>query len=213
MVQETLVSSVVTTATPYISIITETGSAQTGSARTVTIFPTQGQPEQTAKSLASSAPANANSFWSSTGKVAGTFTVVGLIIAAIIGGLLYFFLRRWRKNDDAMTVASNEEQPTSSNGAPYMVDRRRSNLTLATGGLAGLTRGSSQEKSPVDNKTPASMSRRGSNPMTTDQRLNPAALWNTAHNNGSHVSVASFQDERDYSRPVLHVGAIPNWHI
>ena len=85
-----------------------------------------------------------------------------------------------------------------------MTDRRRSNLQLATAGLGGLSRGNSDEKSATE-YTPASNSRRTSVPLVHDQRLNPAALWRATHDNGSHVSIASFRDDRDYSRPVLHV--------
>lgn len=184
---------------PYASIKTVLGTAQT-----VTVTPTvtpvlQQTPESTVV-----AGADPNSFWGNTGKVAGTFVVVGLLIAACIGGAIFFYLRGFRRHDDANTLASNDDGPTANNGAPYMVDRRRSNLTLATQGMTGLTRGNSNDKSPTESKAPAQIMRRGSLPMPQDARLNPVALWN-AHPNNSQVSIDTFRDDRDYSRPVLHV--------
>jgi hypothetical protein len=211
-----------TTATRVVSLKPETwtvpyASIKTlqGSAFTVTVTPATTPTAVTGTPASQQSAQNQivagldqDSFWGNTGKVAGTFTVVGLLAAAMLGGAVFYCWRRFRSgNEDRMTVTSNEDGPTATNGAPYMVDRRRSNLTLATAGLVGLTRGSSHDKSPTETKTPAQISRRGSAPMPHDQRLNPVALWN-AHLNGSHVSVATFQDERDYSRPVLHVSFI-----
>jgi LPXTG-motif cell wall-anchored protein len=177
-----------------------------GGVQTVTITPTA--PPAAAQTTDGSNeihPTNKGGFWSDTGKVAGVFVVVGLLIAAMIGAIIFFLLRRRNSQNKATTITSvDDDPPNSGSGAPYMVDRRRSNLTLATTGLAGLTRGSSHDKSPNE-KTPGSLSRRGSIPMGPhDQRLNPAALYN-AHPNGSHASIASFRDDQDYSRPVLHV--------
>ncbi len=60
------------------------------------------------------------------------------------------------------------------------------------------------EKSPSDVNTPLDL--RSSYPRIVDQRLDPIALWNPLHDNGSHVSVRSFQDDQDYSRRMLRVG-------
>lgn len=60
------------------------------------------------------------------------------------------------------------------------------------------------EKSPSDANTPLDL--RSSYPRVVDQRLDPVALWNPLHDNGSHVSVRSFQDDQDYSRRMLRVG-------
>ena len=52
--------------------------------------------------------------------------------------------------------------------------------------------------------------RRSSNPMRiVDQRLNPTAVWNPLHDNGSHASIGSFRDDQDYSRRMLRVSARP----
>lgn len=64
---------------------------------------------------------------------------------------------------------------------------------------------SASEKRPGnDSITPTD--RRSSFPMRfVDQRLDPVAVWNPLHSNGSHVSVSSFRDDRDYSRRMLRV--------
>ena len=151
------------------------------------------------------APVVSKSFWDDTGKVAGTFVAVAIVAIALIAAGIWFLLRRMRNHqNEAMAVESNaDEDRGSAAGTPFMTDRRRSNLQLATAGLGALSRGNSDEKSATEH-TPASNSRRTSIPLVHDQRLNPAALWRAGHDNGSHISIASFRDDRDYSRPVLH---------
>ena len=135
--------------------------------------------------------------------------VVALLIITAVAAAIFFMLRHMRRRNESITVGSQaDEDVVSGSGAPYMVDRRRSNLTLNTANMGGLTRGSSNEKKPGSHEnTPANLSRRTSIPMVHDQRLNPAALWSPVHDNGSHASIASFRDDQDYSRPVLHVSA------
>ena len=65
---------------------------------------------------------------------------------------------------------------------------------------SGLGTGNGSEKSPAD-----TLERRSSYPRIVDQRLEPTALWNPIHDNGSHVSVRSFRDDQDYSRRMLRV--------
>ena len=60
--------------------------------------------------------------------------------------------------------------------------------------------GNGSEKSPAD-----TLDRRSSYPRIVDQRLEPTALWNPLHDNGSHISVRSFRDDQDYSRRMLRV--------
>ena len=62
--------------------------------------------------------------------------------------------------------------------------------------------GNSTDKSPADT---LNADRRSSYPRVVDQRLEPTALWNPLHDNGSHVSVRSFRDDQDYSRRMLRV--------
>ena len=188
------------TPTPFASVQTVLGSIQT-----IILTPTQPpQPAQTNTTIVDS-PAP-DTFWNNAGKVAGTFVVVGLVIIGAVAAAIFFLARRMRRRDDAIAVGSNADEDAAGAGpVSYMTDRRRSNLTLTTSNMGGLTRGSSNEKPSSHEHTPATISRRTSMPLVHDQRLNPAALYSPAHENGSHVSVASFRDDRDYSRPVLHV--------
>lgn len=83
---------------------------------------------------------------------------------------------------------------------PTSSAKDRTPPTIVTSGWgAGHT--NSAEKSPAD-----TLDRRGSYPRIVDQRLEPAALWNPLHDNGSHISVRSFRDDQDYSRRMLRVG-------
>lgn len=144
------------------------------------------------------------------GKVAGLFVGVGLIFCLIGAALIWLYLRR-KREAEAETIAS-----TAGGETPQ---RRQSKLS--TMGLLGGTRpsnnrksiptiqtsdwgpgNSSREKSPAN--TPIDH-RRTSYPRVVDQRLEPAALWNPLQDNGSHVSIQSFQDDQDYSRRMLRV--------
>ena len=75
--------------------------------------------------------------------------------------------------------------------------RERIAPTIQTSGLGT---GNGSEQSPAD-----TLDRRNSYPRVVDQRLEPTALWNPIHDNGSHVSVRSFRDDQDYSRRMLRV--------
>ena len=188
-------------ATPFASVTTVLGSVQT-------VLVTPSPPPQPAQTNTTIVNAQApDTFWNDTGKVAGTFVVVALVIIGAVAAAIFFMARRMRRRNEAIAVGSNADEDIvpGSGGNPYMVDRRRSNLTLTTNNMAGLTRGNSNEKPGSQEHTPATVSRRTSIPLVHDQRLNPAALWQPSHENGSHVSVASFRDDQDYSRPVLHV--------
>lgn len=140
-------------------------------------------------------------FWSSTAKVAGTFTVVAIVIILLLVGLGFFCWKRFRSNDSVAIRSVSDHDGQSTNGGFYggMAERRHSKLGFGTaGGMAG------HDRSPPS-ATPASMSRRASQPLVHDQRLNPNALYAMGQDHGSRVSLESFQDDRDYSRPVLHV--------
>lgn len=111
-------------------------------------------------------------------------------IAALILWLLFF---RRRRNDDS----EDTEKPR--------ISPRRNTSTMSRTGLLKsekpesavptLTRNSVHG---MDNlETPIS-ERRNSRPLFFDSRLNPSALMD--HDNGSHASVISMQDNRDYTR-------------
>jgi len=139
-------------------------------------------------------------FFSNKGAVAGVFTVVGLIAAGIIAAAAWFFIWR-RKQDQEGSERLNSFEEERGSRPPTFMSRQTSQLGLRTDLGAGITRGS-DEKTPVSgHMTPGTMSRRTSIPLT-DSRLNAAAMF---HDNGSHMSVASLQDNHDYTRPVLQV--------
>ncbi|MCJ1330437.1 hypothetical protein MMC10_007121 [Thelotrema lepadinum] len=186
------------TPTPSAVVTTVLGSIQT-----VIITPTL--PPATAQTQVTTVNGTAmpDSFWSNTGKVAGTFTVVGIVVLALIGALVWLIVRRTRTRE-SMAITSTDGDNGSVTQMPFGAEKRNSKLTLTTAGLSGMRREGSNGKSTSEN-TPASMSRRTSMPLVHDQRLDPRALYNIENANASHVSVGSFRDDRDYSRPVLHV--------
>ena len=176
----------------------------TGRIKTVTITPTA-PPAETALAQAS----QKSGFFSSPGKVAGVFVVVTLAVLAIAGSLIWFFLRR-RRHTDAIAVASvvggdtPQRRPSrlSQMGLLGSSKRRKTENTVPAIETSGWGSGDNAEKSPTDT-TP--IDARSSYPRIVDQRLDPVALWNPIHDNGSHVSIQSLQDNQDYSRRMLRV--------
>ena len=154
-----------------------------------------------------------NSFWSDTAKVAGVFTALALIIVCLLAGLLYFYWKKKRASSDSVAIRSvSDHDGHSTRGAFYgtVTEKRHSKMglnssgTAAAAGRGGGGGGGGNERTPTM-ASPMSMSRRTSQPFVHDQRLNPNALYAMGQDNGSHISVGSFRDDRDYSRPVLHV--------
>ena len=187
------------TPSPFASVITLTGIVQT-----VTITPTA--PPAASATIQAVAPGQQN-FLSDTGKAAGVFTGVALAVVLLAAFGIWFCCRRRRDTNGREPESENRAGRRSRmGGLPFAVKRRSGDwagLTpLSTQGLAG---GTANEKSPGDTISPAS--RRASYPMRiVDQRLDPGA-W---YPNGSHTSLASFRDDYDYSRRVLHVRPPPS---
>ena len=174
-----------------------------GSIQTVIITPTL--PPASAQTQVTTVNATQpNSFWNDTPKVAGTFAAVAIVIVALVGVIVFLLVRRARSHESIAIRSTSDGDNASVSQAPFGAEKRNSRLALATAGLAGMRRGDSNEKSTAEN-TPASMSRRASIPLVHDQRLDPRALFSIENGNNSHISVGSFRDDRDYSRPVLHV--------
>lgn len=147
-------------------------------------------------------------------KGSNTGTIVGAVVGAVgglalVGGLVFFLLRRRRQQKEdaaAMEAGGSKDRPT----------RNASTLSKA-----GLLRGE-KDYPPVaipvtkrhssngtDGISPISINseRRYSKPMFYDQRLNPSALMDL--DNGSHTSIATIEDNRDYTR-TLNVSLVPN---
>jgi len=176
----------------------------TGQVKTLTITPTT-PPAETAQAQKT----NNGGFFSNSGKVAGVFFVVALAILALAGFLIWFCFRR-RKHTDAIAVASvaggdtPQRRPSrlSQIGLLGGSARRKTEKSVPGIQTSGWGPGNNAEKSPTDT-TP--VDHRSSYPRVVDQRLDPVALWNPLHDNGSHISIRSLQDNQDYSRRMLRV--------
>lgn len=176
----------------------------TGQVETLTVTPTA--PPTVATTVATVAKESNGGFWSNKAEVGGVFFVVAVAIIAIIAGITFWLLRRKRPSDTA-TIPS-----TTGNNTPQRRPSRLSQMGLIGGvqrqatvpniQTSGWGPGTSAEKSPADT---LNADRRSSYPRFVDQRLEPTALWNPLHDNGSHVSVRSFRDDQDYSRRMLRV--------
>lgn len=97
------------TPTTVVSIMTVDGTQV--STEFVTAAPSSTQENSTPSSSALGSPTNRNnSFFDSTGKVAGTFSAVGVVVVALIGGILYCCCCLKKNNHDDY---SDEEQFSS----------------------------------------------------------------------------------------------------
>ena len=185
--------------------------------RTLTITPTQ--PPAAIQTVVQASAENNTSFSQSPGKIAGVSVAVVLICAALIAAVLWFCLRRRRRNEEALPVPSTaggdtpQRRPSRLSqmgligGAATSTQKSRTPPTIVTSGWGPGT-SNSTEKSPAD-----TLERRGSYPRVFDQRLEPTALWNPLHDNGSHISVRSFRDDQDYSRRMLRVSPAHYMHL
>ncbi|MCJ1428378.1 hypothetical protein MMC29_006287 [Sticta canariensis] len=189
-------------ATPITSVITVTGQV-----KTLTITPTA-PPESTAQAENSS---RRGGLLSNTGKAAGLFVGVVLILFIIALLIIRGVLARRRRKAEAIAITSN-----TGDNTPQRRPSRLSQMGLVSGNqrpsggrvvpgiqTSGWGPGNGAERSPTDTTTP--LDRRTSYPRVVDQRLDPVALWNPLHDNGSHISVRSFRDDQDYSRRMLRV--------
>lgn len=124
--------------------------------------------------------------------------------------LWWLFLRRKKREFSARTDRVGDKTPQRRlsklsemglvSGTPQTAgDKRLSSIQTSGWGAS-----TNVEKSPSDANTPLDL--RSSYPRVVDQRLDPVALWNPLHDNGSHISIRSFQDDQDYSRRMLRVG-------
>ncbi|KAL9124325.1 MAG: hypothetical protein Q9217_006334 [Psora testacea] len=173
---------------------------------TLTVTPTE-PPASTQIVVAATDSGNDGGFFTNSGKVAGTFVAVAVIVLLIAAGLIFFFMRRKRRSEQPEALPS-----TAGSGTPQRRPSRLSQMGLLGGAsqrernnvppiqTTGWGPGNSAEKSPAD-----TLDKRSSYPRVVDQRLEPTALWNPLHDNGSHISVRSFRDDQDYSRRMLRI--------
>jgi cell wall integrity and stress response component len=128
-----------------------------------------------------------DSFFDNKGKVAGTFTAVGIVAAGLILALIFFLCYRKRKRAEAdgsqtpSSYSGHSPNPLNEKGATGL-QRDQSNATT----LAGM---GYDEKGRLDNTTIV--------PITVDQRLDPGQMFMRWDQNDSRRSL---QDEHDYSR-------------
>lgn len=123
-------------------------------------------------------------FFSSSGKVAGVFTVVGLVIVAIIGGLLWYWYKK-----------RNATMPQSDSGRA--LSGKSFNSTAASGAVGtpigmGISRLDPDEKELY----------KGALYPVIDQRLDPRQIYMQYGDTGSRQSLP---DQYDYSRRVFRV--------
>lgn len=174
----------------------------------MTITPTA-PPESTAQAANSR---RRGGLLSNTGKAAGLFVGVVLILFIIALLIIRGILARRRRKAEAIAIASH----TTGDNTPQRRPSRLSQMGLVSGNqrpsggrvvpgiqTSGWGPGNGAERSPTDT-TPLD---RTSYPRVVDQRLDPVALWNPLHDNGSHISVRSFRDDQDYSRRMLRVSS------
>jgi cell wall integrity and stress response component len=157
----------------------------------------------TNQSDTSAVPIDPPSFWESTGKVAGVFVVVGIVIAALIIAIIWMCRSKRGKRD----VEKSEDVPPMANrrtSGTQPVSRSTSLLQLL--GRRDRDKSRSDEAvTPTSNGTQR-LSRTGTDlalPVpAVDQRLDPQSMMIRFDDNDSRTS---FRDEEDYSRRVWRV--------
>lgn len=160
----------------------------------------------------SSGPSNNNkndSFFSHKGKVAGVFSVVGIVCAAILALAAYYIYKKIRdyrrKKQEFMRYfdAASSYDDAGSNGTPRLdysdlesnphqreyEEKRESDFQTGSYSVAGTT---SQSGSPTNHHSS----------FTMDPRLDPDS---PLYHNGEDYSNRSLSDDVDYSRKVLKV--------
>ncbi|KAF4313193.1 hypothetical protein GTA08_BOTSDO00544 [Botryosphaeria dothidea] len=184
--ESTSSSTKTSTPTTQVTVVTVGGSVVT---QTVTSVPATAESDSGSKRSSASG-----------GQIAGA-VIGGLAgLALIAGGVVWFLLRMRRKQE--------QEGRDAEGGSAGGVTPQRNVSTLSRTGLLrsgekdytatlppiNTTRHSSD---PSDTITPIS-ERRNSRPLFHDQRLNPQPFMNL--DNGSHASIVSIEDNRDYTR-------------
>lgn len=137
------------------------------------------------------------------GAIAGG-VVGGIAGLALVAGGIFFFMRRRKANDDKgfedESKNAPKRNPTTSSRSGLL--RHQSVKESINAPPPAYRQGSShgQESTHSDQAvSPTSeRERRNSRPLFYDQRLNPSALMGLE--NGSHTSIATIEDNRDYTR-------------
>jgi len=139
------------------------------------------------------------SFWDSTGKVAGVFVAVGVIIALLAFLLLSMCRGRKGRKDEEKTEMS--PSPGSCQMSASQPVSRSASLLQLLGKRDKSRQEDATPPSPTDNHR---LSRTATELVipVVDQRLDPQTMMIRFEDN---VSRTSFRDEEDYSRRVWRV--------
>jgi len=143
---------------------------------------------------------NSMSFWSSTGKVAGLFVAIGVIVAFLAVATIWMCRIRKRRQDEEKTDELHQSMGENASRT-QSISRSASLLQL----LGKRDRGYREQ-------TTASISEQDMQPVArsptelrvpvVDQRLDPQSMMMRFDENDSRTS---FRDEEDYSRRVWRV--------
>ena len=190
--------------TPWVAVITVNGPPET------VTFTSSGWVGPTVNSSSSNS-GDAN-FFDNAGRVAGVFTVLALLLIALILALFWYLRRRKQKGTP---LGADSPTPESFGGGILTgsagQEKRRSR-SMSTLGLT-TPYASDKPQLPLPIVTTNSGSSGGSGALSavtpdriTDQRLDPGQVWMRFENdNVSRMSVRSLRDDQDYSRRVLRV--------
>jgi cell wall integrity and stress response component len=164
------------------TLVTESGNVVT---RTVVITPTAAAP-------AVSESKDSPNIGAIAGGVAGG--VIGLL--AIIGAILFFLWRKRRQQQLEQEGGSGITRNVSTMSRAGLLGRTEKSPTPLT-----TTFGSQRSRPDDESTTPITPStRRLSQPILVDSRLNPAAVLTFHGANLSRESLGSIDDSRDYGR-------------
>ena len=174
-------------------------------------FTPSGWAGPTGSNSPSTSGGGAGSFFDNAGRVAGVFTVLALLVAALVFAVFWYIRRRKQKG-----APLGADSPTSESFRGGLIgnaaQEKRSSRSMST---LGLTAPYASDKPPLPPPiiTSNSASSGGSGGLlgitpdrVTDQRLDPGQVWMRFENdNASRMSVRSLRDDQDYSRRVLRV--------
>lgn len=194
--------------------MTTVSGSDTITVKTVFVTPTPTESIELATSSSASAETNSgSSFFDSKGKVAGTFTAVGIVVAALICGLLYCCCcvkRTKDENEDAYTDEENRYSSDESLSKTPVLKSGNQSLKrdnssksifslLGKESAGGVSRTLSRKKLNTQKNQAVDLSDIQMFPITEfesnkhDSRLEPFFLQN-------NLSLQTFGDENDYSR-------------
>ena len=203
--ESTAASSVSPVVSTFYSVATMTGDSQKTVTRTllqtltaassVTAPGSSGEARGEAPGSSGATAKSSGGFFSSTGRVAGVFTAVGVVAVAVLAGL-FFFLRR---KISGYRAAHNTYYRYSDEGGSPFGDDAESNV-MPRLDYSDLESNAHQHDYPEKQDVSAGSSSGG---FVVDPRLDPdGPLYRSA---GDDYSNRSLSDDIDYSRKVLKV--------